>query len=82
MMQVQRHIRCCIPMCQNQLKEAILTYIVLDVVFDEKDNRKKEEEVNEVESNPIEDIRTKEFSVDVLNEQTFKHEKYKIIVRK
>ena len=64
------------------IKEAILTYIVLDVVFDEKDNRKKEEEVNEVESNPIEDIRTKEFSVDVLNEQTFKHEKYKIIVRK
>ena len=42
------------------------------MVFDEKDNRKKEEEVNEVESNPIEDIRTKEFSVDVLNEQTFK----------
>ena len=64
------------------IKEAILTYIILDVVFDEKDNRKKEEEVNEVESNPIEDIRTKEFSVDVLNEQTFKHEKYKIIVQK
>lgn len=66
----------------NPIKEAILTYIVFDVIFDEKDDKKKENKVNGTNSDSVESTLLKQFSVDVLDEQTLKTEKYKIIVQK
>lgn len=64
----------------NPIKEAILTYIIFDVIFDEKREKESKNKKKGIDSG--ERARTKQVSVEVLNEQTRKTEKYKINIKK